>query len=205
MLPQWEVPYVITTSVAPTSEPVTLAEAKAQCSLDTSDFDALLERYIQGAREFVEADTDLRLMPQTLVMRLDKFPSEILIPVAPVSAISGITYYDKAGVVQTLSTDVYRADIYSAPARITLATSQSWPVPEIRPNAVAVTLTAGYASAAMVPAVAKQAILLIVADWWKNRETTPMPSGSGAANVPGNAIRTTYDNLVRRLKIGQYP
>jgi uncharacterized phiE125 gp8 family phage protein len=200
-----DVPSFMTVTTAPTAEPVSLDEAKAQCAIDSEDFDGQLTLLIQAAREMVEADTDLRLMTQTLTLRLDQFPREIVIPVAPVTAVSSITYVDEAGSTQTLSASVYRTDIYSRPARITLASSQSWPVPDLRPNAVVVTITAGYASAALVPAVAKQAILLLVADWWKNRETMPMPSGSGAADVPGNAIKTTYDNLVRRIKVGQYP
>ena len=195
----------MTVATAPIAEPVSLDEAKAQCAIDSEDFDDQLELLIQAAREMVEADTDLRLMPQTIALRLDEFPREIVIPVAPVSAISSITYIDAAGATQTLSTSVYRSDIYSQPARIALGASQSWPTTDTRPNAVTVTIAAGYANAAAVPAVAKQAILLLVADWWKNRETMPMPSGSGAADVPGNAIKTTYDNLVRRLKLGRYP
>lgn len=205
MRPQSSVPHFLSVVTGPSSEPVSLDEAKAQCSIDSEDFDGQLTLLIQAAREMVEADTEVRLMPQTLALRLDQFPKEIVIPAAPVSAVSSITYIDEAGSSQTLSSSIYRTDIHSQPARIALGSSQSWPTTDTRPNAVTVTVVAGYANAAAVPAVAKQAILLLVADWWKNRETMPMPSGSGAADVPGNAIKTTYDNLIRRLKLGRYP
>lgn len=205
MRQQSSIPHSLVVTTPPSSEPVSLAEVKAQCAIDSEDFDDQLTLLIQAAREMVEADTELRLMSQSLALRLDRFPREIELPVAPVTAVSSITYFDGAGSSQTLSASVYRTDLYSQPARIALADSQSWPTIENRLNAVTVNVTAGYASAAAVPAVAKQAILLLVADWWKNRELMPMPSGSGAADVPGNAIKTTYDNLVKRLKIGRYP
>lgn len=199
MKPQRDIPHFISTSVAPTSEPVTLAEVKSQCAIDAPDFDDQLRLLMQAAREMVEADTDLRLMPQTIVLRLDAFPATIQINTGPLTAISSITYIDEAGSTQTLSSSLYRADIYSRPGRIWLADGQFWPETDPRPNAVSVTATAGFASASLVPAVAKQAILLLVADWWKNRESMAAPGEAGAA------IRTTYDNLIRRLKMGMYP
>lgn len=55
--------YSIVQTVAPTSEPITVPEAKAQARIDAdlTDEDALVQTYIQAARGQVETETGRQL------------------------------------------------------------------------------------------------------------------------------------------------
>jgi len=131
--------------------------------------DPLIVRMIQSARELCEHETGRALMPQTLTGYLDCFPCEIEIPVAPITAVTGIEYYDANNTLTTLSTDVYDTDIIGLEGRITLKQGQCWPTTRVRTNAVRVTWTAGYASAAAIPASLRDWMLAAINAAWDNR------------------------------------
>lgn len=173
---------------APTVEPVTVAEVKAQCRIDSSSEDALLAIYIQAAREYAETFTRRAFCTQTLRGWLDVWPPDdkpwIYLPNPPLASVSSITYVDSAGVTQTWSSSNYVVDgNTTTTARIGLAYGASFPT--LRSglqNAITVNWSAGYGAAAAVPAAIKQALLLIVAHWFENRESVVI--GSIATNVP---------------------
>ena len=187
------------TSVEPTEEPVSLVEARAQCAIDSTEFDDQLSGWIKAARQLIEADAATALMSQTRVLRMDRFPCEqIEIPCSEVTAVSSIVYTAMDGTATTWSGDQYVAYIYSLPARVKVKFGYAWPVTLPQLNAVAVTFTAGKSTAASVSQIARQAILLLVAEWWKNREET-------TANKLSDATASAYYRLVQRLKWGSYP
>ncbi|MDO9125489.1 MAG: head-tail connector protein, partial [Parvibaculum sp.] len=61
------------------------------------------------------------------------------------------------------------------PPRVAAKRGQAWPMPATRLAGIAVDFTAGYGAAAAVPAPLKQAVLLLAAHWFENRE----PLGNG--------------------------
>src|SRR5512139_1421702 len=75
---------------APTSEPVTLAEAKLQCRVDISTDDTLIGNLITAAREWCEAHDWRVYMPQTWELYLDDWPtlSTVEIPKPPLQSIT---------------------------------------------------------------------------------------------------------------------
>lgn len=165
--------YAITQTVAPTAEPVTLAEAKAHCRIDMTADDTLVGSLIVAAREWVESRLGQQLMPATWRLKLDCFPAwEMELPRPPLTAVSSIGYVDSAGSTQTLSSTLYRVDTDSLPSRVTPAYGQVWPATRGQTHDVTVTYTAGYASASAVPQTIKQAILLLVSHWYENREAS---------------------------------
>ena len=152
------------TTVEPTIEPITLAMLKDRLRIgSTLVFDVELALILTQARKQVEADTYRRLITQTVVGYMDEFRwvREIEIRLAPVSAIASITYTDLSSVSQTFASSRYSTDFISTPPRIVLKTNQQVEYTEENtPNAVVITMTAGYGStAASVPAVAKLAIV----------------------------------------------
>jgi uncharacterized phiE125 gp8 family phage protein len=178
---------------APAAEPLTTEEVKAHLRVDISDDDTLINSLTTAAREHVEHLTRRQLMPATWRLSLDSFPgnfqrrgawfretpegTDILLPRPALTAITHIKYYDASGVLQTLSTDVYSAQTDDEPGRVTLKYGQQWPDTQDVANAVVITYTSGYStgsdavtSAAAVPKSLKQAILLLVAHWYENRE-----------------------------------
>jgi uncharacterized phiE125 gp8 family phage protein len=114
--------YKITTAV--TTEPVTLAEARLQCKVDSDDasWDAVLSGLCTAAREYAEHYTGRALATQTLEMVLDTFPEcggDITLDMPPVATVTSIKYDDTAGVEQTLAATVYAFSAYgAAPRRI---------------------------------------------------------------------------------------
>lgn len=158
-------------TVAPTTYPVTLDEAKAHCSLEgIDDHDAYLWSLIEAAVMTVEARISRQIMPATWTLSLEYFPHEIIVSKPPVSAVTSITYIDNDGVSQTVDTDDYQVDIASldSPARVKPVYGVTWPTTKSGTyGAVTVTFTTGYTT---VPKTIKHAILFLVAHWFRNRE-----------------------------------
>lgn len=178
--------------VAPGIEPVSVADAKLHCRVDTSDEDASFTRWIQGAREQAEHILERSLLPQTWEVTQDRFGAYCLVGMQnylpnpgalvpfsvtridllrpPVTAVTWVKYLDSNGAQQTLDPSYYVVDTDNEPGGITLAPGKSWPSTYAVPNAVRVRYTAGYADAASVPANIKNFILLLVGTMFRFRE-----------------------------------
>lgn len=157
-------------SVEPVLEPVTADEFRDAIRFSATELDATIERNLTTARRQLEIDSQLSVMTQTLVLRLDCFPCDgIELRRCPVQSVTSITYLDSAGASQTLATTVYTTDIYSKPARITLKYGQTWPATYSQANVVTVTFVAGYgATVETVPAEVKDAIIVKAATYFED-------------------------------------
>jgi uncharacterized phiE125 gp8 family phage protein len=180
----------------PGSEPITLAEAKAQCRVDadlTAD-DALLTAQIVAAREHCENILQRALISQQWEKTLDYFPGSAMtdgydgrysaawpnvpavvssIPLAfpPLIAVNSITYVDTAGMLQTLDPACYLVDDRTLPGWVSPAWGYVWPTTQPIPNAVRILFTVGYGTdATTVPAAVKAWIKLAVARMYRDRE-----------------------------------
>lgn len=183
-------------TVGPSSEPVTLVEARDQCEILASDttHDTKLARYIGAAREQVENDTGYALITQTFTVSRSTFPAgEISIPVRPLQSVSGVTYYDADNSQQTLATSVYGLD--STRRLLYLKYNQDWPTITEQHDGIVITCVAGFGSAANVPSEFKQAILLQVTKWFEHRGDE---SGNSRFDV-------AYEAIIRRLLRTSYP
>jgi uncharacterized phiE125 gp8 family phage protein len=141
---------------APTSEPVTLAEARTALRLDadnTADDGHIEAVLIPAARAVAEQETGIALMERELELGLDEFPchGSISLLTAPLIALESVKYYDTAGQLQTLDAANYLVDDHCEPPAVDLAPNCSWPATQCRANAVLVLFTAGHADAADVP------------------------------------------------------
>src|SRR5689334_10242177 len=100
--------YGLVRTIAPAGEPITLAEAKAQCRIDEGlDHDVLLGSLIRAAREFVEEQSGRALLSGTWKLVLPRFAKRIRPPMPPLLTVSSIVYRDSAGELQTLAVDRY--------------------------------------------------------------------------------------------------
>lgn len=163
-------------SSGPAVEPVSLAEAKAHCRVDISDDDTLIGNYIRAARQYVEEICTPRraLISQTWLWVADEWPADdtIELGVAPLASVTSVKYTDEDGVEATLAAANYLVDTYSTPGRLRLKSSASWPNVTLRElNGLIVTFVAGYgASSTYVPETFRQAMLLLIGNWYENRE-----------------------------------
>lgn len=168
-------------------EPVSLTEAKAQIQglEGISDFDTYITSLITVAREMAEEYTWRTIVASTYELRLPSFDSEkILLPHPVVAAIISIKYNDITGTEQTLASDKYFLMDWEEPGIVLPSSGNVWPANRGAEGDVTITYSAGYASAADVPAIFKQAILMMVRTWFDqrddvtNRTVNEMPMGS---------------------------
>lgn len=192
--------YGLVNTVAPTAEPVSVAEFKDSQRITHDDEDSLIGGYLMAARSYIEYVTRRRFVTQTYTLSLDEFPcdGEIVLPVSPVQSVTSITYTDAAGDSQTLSSSLYRVDIKSQQPRITPSYGNAWPVALPITGAVVVTFVAGYGAPSAVPMLAKRTITLLAAHWYENRE--PVVVGTSIAPLP-----LSIDALIQILHVGTYP
>lgn len=172
--------YKVVTPVA--AEPVTTAEAKLHCRVDTTADDTLFDALVVAAREFAEHYTGRAFAAQTLELALDTFPDcnadWIDLDMPPVASVSSVKYTDTAGVEQTMDSGDYSLSVYGESRRISLAYNVSWPLTQDIPNAVRIRYVTGYTT---LPKAAKQGLLLVIGHFYEKR-------GAATEDVPEGAL-----------------
>lgn len=148
------------------NEPVSLAEAKAHTRVDGNDDETSLNSTIAAARAHVEAYCGTPLVSRTVTVKCDRFQDLAVLPLAPVSTVSTITYIDTVAATQTLPDDVYELRSEGLTASFVLKCGRSWPT--IQPGSrITMTATVGYEA---LPDDIKHAMLLLIGHWHKYRE-----------------------------------
>jgi uncharacterized phiE125 gp8 family phage protein len=186
-------PHILTTP--PTVEPISLAEAKAHLRVTHSDDDTYISTLIISARRTVELIYDLALLQQSWSVFADRWPDSIVfdLPVFPLLTIVDIKIYGDDDVAATLDHAHYYLDGVSRPARVILRQGRSVPIPGRRANGIEIKLSAGFGSAAnTVPETIKQALLLIIADWFASRgdvDTGQIPLAAQTLLAPFRHVR----------------
>ena len=191
----------LSTKTAPTGEPITLAEAKAHLNVDTDDDNTYITTLIKVARLQFETDTGRAFVNRTYYLDLDDFPrGDLELPMPPLSTVSSVKYYSTAGATSTVSSSVYGADTVATPGRLVLQSTKTWPSANLRPyNGVRVEYVAGYgaSTSASIPVLAKQGMLLLIGDMYKDRETAVV--GTIRTKIP------TYGYIVWANKVPTFP
>lgn len=183
-------------TIAPTAEPITLAEAKAHLRIPTAETgdDTYITALIQAAREYTEQITNRVFVSQTWALYLDAFPvddlQKLYLKRPPLISVSSIQYYDNDDVLQTWSSSEYVVDTVGFFGEIYPGRNYSYPVARDFYNSVIITYVAGYADSGSspvdladnVPETIKSAIKILVAHMYENRE--PVIVGTSVVNVP---------------------
>lgn len=183
----------------PASTPVTTAEAKTHMRIDHDGDDAYIAGLIAGARDFLQSVCGKTFFTTTYTLKLDRFPTDdyIDMPMPPLATVTSISYEDTAGDTQTFSSASYTVDTYPEPGRIYVDRSVGWPSVYDQRNAVTIVYTAGYAT---VPDNIKQAVLLLTAEWYENRENGVV----GTIYTPTPSLRWLIDNIKLRGESNVY-
>jgi len=182
-----------------TSEPVTLAEAKAFCRVDISDDDTLITSLIKSARRRVEKDTGLALLTQSWVAVYDRWPDQVApgisgpwwdgvrdgplsslssqgvieIPKRPFQAVTSIKVRDAYGTFTTADPSIYFTEVSDLRGRVIRVLGQVWPIVVLAPSsAIEVAFAAGFDAAPNtgVPDDLMHAVKIVVKHWYDNRE-----------------------------------
>ena len=167
----------------PTSEPLTLAEARAHLRIETTELDAVIAAELMAAREYVEGQTRRALAPQTWDFTFDfGWPMvgceyRIDLPLAPVVSVTSVTYVDDAGATQTLAANQYQVAGLGPDGlpRIVPAYNVTWPAVRCQREAITVRCVCGYEvgspARVMIPEALRQAIKLQL-ELLHDRDTT---------------------------------
>lgn len=165
----------LTLVTAPAIEPIDLGEAKAHLRVLSSDEDIYISSLIVVAREFAESFLDRALITQTWDYAIDAFPISSLpisIPRPKLQSVSSVKYIDTNGVEQTWGAANYRVLADGDRGRVALAYNTTYPDIRSQLNAVTVRFVAGYGLPADVPQSIKQAMLLLIGNYFERREAT---------------------------------
>src|SRR3990167_10126611 len=157
---------------APTSEPLSVADAKAHLNVDFADDDAKIGNYISAARAAAEVVLKMSLLYTVWRYRIDgSFPWEIRLPIGPLRTATGlsIAYVDDAGVSQALAASIYQVSLGDTGV-IRPAYGETWPATRPMMDAVTVTFKAGEAAAADLRPAFIDAIRLEVGNRYAHRE-----------------------------------
>jgi uncharacterized phiE125 gp8 family phage protein len=208
---------LITLITPPSEEPVVIDDLKTHLRLNLNsngqaDDEDYVTALITAARTQAETFTRRALITQTWDHYSDTFPTSGFLPTAgtaiysniknffrmPMPRLQSVTYIkytDVNGVLQTMPSTDYVVDSVSEPARIYPAYGKYWPATQFIPNAVQIRFVAGYGARAAVPMTIRQAIMVMVADMYENRESFQVGSGS-AIKLPSAAESLLWNHRV---------
>ena len=172
--------------IAATTAILTTAEAKTHLKVDTTADDTYIDNLVSAATESAQIFTNRYFINTTITQHGDTWSDIATLFKSKVNSITHIKYYDSDNSLQTLATSVWISDINHQPARIGLKPNQSFPSLADRINAVNCKYVVGYGSAASdVPEGIREAVLLIVGNWYENRQEVVV--GRIATELPKSA------------------
>jgi uncharacterized phiE125 gp8 family phage protein len=180
-------PYFSFSRIAgPDAEPVLVTELKRHCHVEHTDEDELLAAYLGAAREWVEARLNRCLIDTRWEMELDRFPPGGVLrlrkPFTPtpdkqeieIEYLDGSLRWRQMQEVQPSlapQAGTFIAYRKSVPAVITPNVAGNWPVTGAPRAAVKVRWWSGYGDgASAVPRGVRNAMMMLGAHWYLNRE-----------------------------------
>lgn len=170
---------------------------------DITDEDSLYNIYCNAAEKLIEGACEITLRQKVLKLHLSAFPDycdfvRLRYEIPPVTAITHIKYYDGDDTQQTLSSALYETWLNHAPPETLIKASNVPLLSPERTKRIEIQLTAGHTGA--IPANAQEAILLLVAFWYNNKEAwgklpAPLDGAQGLA----------FSSLLDSLRWRVYP
>lgn len=187
----------------PAGEPVSLDQAKAQVRVDWDDEDDLISSYITAARQYCEDACGRIFMQQTWDLWLQQWPAgnRIFLPYPPLQEVTWVKYTDLNETVNTVDSGLYTVNTAGDLPEVVLLFGQIWPPTVLSPaRPINVRFVCGYGIDADVPAPIKQAILMLTAHWYTNREAVVI----GRTATASVRVQDTLDALLARYKMPSY-
>jgi uncharacterized phiE125 gp8 family phage protein len=165
---------IIRRVTAPATLPITLDEVKAQLRITHDAEDTFLNGLIAAAVDYVDGQGLLgrAMITQTWAQYVSQSPGWVRLEMGPFIALVSVEYYDDAGVLQTATVGDFEAWLQDDFVICKPKENREWPTADTRQDAIKITYTAGFGTAADVPASLKHALLLLVSHWYQNREAS---------------------------------
>ena len=173
----------------PVAEPISLSDVKVFLRTivgDTSEDSAVLTPMITAAREFCENATGRALAVQTVTAFPRTFGSAEL-PRPPIATLVSASYKDKDGVEHEMA----EGDCIISNDKVYFPNPPTTELFGVNP--ISVTYTAGYTN---LPKSLRQAMLMLIAHWYNNREAVQI--GSRINEV---AADHAFENLIKHYRV----
>jgi uncharacterized phiE125 gp8 family phage protein len=180
---------ILKLKTAPTSEPLDILDCAQHLRIDSTNEDAYLTSLIKAARQYVE-NLCGPLITQTWYQYQDRFPNgyDLAIGKPRLITVTSLKYTNEAGTQSTFSSSYYTVSIQDEyRPLIVLRDDYDWPDNGelYNTNPIEIEFTCGYgATAAYVPEPIKIAMLMLISQWYENREPSISGPGSIIAAVP---------------------
>lgn len=191
--------------------PLELDAIKVHLRVDSSDDDDLIEAYADAALAYLDGRDGILgralLTQQWRLTRERFFPfdpcerdwnnrhhhgarrwDELVIPLPPLKSVESVKYLDGSGALQTIDPAAYRiVDGGGFQSSIIPVVGACWPPTLCAPDAVRIEFTAGYDDVAALNKERKsisQAMLLLIENWYENREAALVGDRAASVNLP---------------------
>lgn len=160
--------------------PITLTEAKLHLRVDGTDEDTLIQALISGAAEHVQNETGRQLLTATRRESFCLEPGRTTLLRLPFPPFVELVALEDAAAVEALQADgtwaalpesQYRVGAGSDPGQVLLITP-NLVCPSIAVENLRITYKCGYGMPEDVPSVLKMSMLMLIAQFYKNREPT---------------------------------
>lgn len=173
-------------TVEPTVEPVSVAEVRQHLRNEGESFDDdYITHLIKVSRKLCEKYCNRVFITQTWQQNENSFGAYIDLMVNKVQSVTEIKYIDTAEVEQTLSTSNYQVDLLADEATIVEGVSAGFPsISSSTINPIKITYVCGYGVAVDVPDDIKQAIYIMISNFYENREAVVAPVGGFVNQIP---------------------
>lgn len=189
---------ILTVVTPPTAYPVTLEEAKGHLNLFDNAWDAIVRSKIASATEYCQGriSGNRTLMPTVYDGILPGWDgAQIELPLPPLASVDSVKYFDADNAEQTLDSANYSVITPTGdPGFIEMILGETFPPTYTRPDAVTFRFTAGYATAALVPATMREAVLQMTAHLFANR----------TSEITGTIVAGFANGIDRLLLVNDY-
>lgn len=158
----------------PAFDAVTIDRARQQCNVSHNEDNQFLKSCLLAAQAYIEKALECTIGESNWLLTLDRFPASnapLPIPMWPVKEVTAVRYTDTNGVEQTLSLASITQPASEGRFQMCSVDWQAWPIVRHNPNSVEIEFTAGWSGREDVPPQITQAILMLVAHWYENRES----------------------------------
>lgn len=160
---------------------VSWEEVSSHLRLDGDDEKIYVEGLVAAATAWIDGPAGWlgrAIGEQELETRFSEFCDHMEL-MAPVIEIDAVEYVDETGESKPAISTLYRVTGQPSRPRLTLAYGESWPAARCDVDAVRVRYRAGYPE---VPPPIRQAILLLVGQWYEAREAVSI--GTAVSQLP---------------------
>jgi uncharacterized phiE125 gp8 family phage protein len=196
-------PYSRVIKTQPATTPFDLERAKDHLRISHDDADADVLQKLKAAVEFVQHETMTAFCTTVYTLRFDCFPTGSEpqpLPIFPLVSVDEVEYTDPAGTLTTQNSatiaTTYRVLIDDRPPVIHPVYDTVWAAERQQPRNVRYEVTAGYTDETDIPALALQAIEVVLGHMWEFRED--------AIDVRLDRLPLGAQNLIAKLRWGRF-